>query len=82
MKLVTKLVAASLFTLSAVAPALATDPEAAQFEERNTALYTVDARPIGLAQQNVNVRAHRANDAFAYAPTTSGITHHGEFDGY
>ena len=82
MKLTTKLVAASLFALSAVVPALAVEPEAAQLEERNTFLYTADARPIALAQQKVSMGAHHAVQAFAYAPNNGGIVHHGEFDGY
>jgi hypothetical protein len=59
MKTLTKLAAASILALSAVAPAFAAGEEDTLIE-RNT--YT--------AQVQHNVQAHRAADAFAYAPAS------------
>lgn len=68
MKTITKLAAAALFALSAAAPAFATDPEALQFEERNTFINST-----GPLAQHVRApatfRAHRATDAMARAHT-------------
>ena len=60
MKILTKLAAASILALSAVAPAFAAGEEDTLLE-RNT-----------YAAQNVqvNVRAHRAAEAFAYVPSS------------
>jgi hypothetical protein len=57
MKTLTKLAAASILTLAVVAPAFAAGEEDTLLE-RNT--YT--------AQVQHNVQAHRATEAFAYAP--------------
>jgi hypothetical protein len=61
MKTLSKLATAALFAISAAAPALATDPTALQFEERNTFINSTG--PV--AHQ---VRTHRATDAMAQAP--------------
>ena len=65
MKLAAKLATAALLALSAAAPALATEPEAQTLAERNTYLYTADARPIGQHMQDTQQRA--GTDAFAMA---------------
>jgi hypothetical protein len=57
MKTLTRLAAASILTLSVIAPAFAAGEEDTLLE-RNT--YT--------AQVRHNVRAHRAAESFAYAP--------------
>jgi len=69
MKTITKFATAALLAMSAVAPALATEPEALQLAERNTYLYTADARPIVQRQQSVQVPTHRGIEALAFAPT-------------
>lgn len=66
MKIVTKLIAASILALSAVAPALAA--EESTLLERNTYYFTLDARPIAQHQQNVDTRAHRGSQMRAHAP--------------
>jgi hypothetical protein len=81
MKLVTKLATAALLALSAAAPALATEPEALTLAERNTYLYTADARPIGQHMQNVQQAAGTEAFALAVSPN-AGITDHGNFDNY
>lgn len=68
MKTITKLAVASLLALSAAAPALAVEPEGQTLLERNTYLYTPDARPIAAHQENVQVRFHQGRDAMAQAP--------------
>jgi len=79
MTLATKLATAALLAMSAVAPALATEPEALTLAERNTYLYTADARPI---TQHMQLPA--GSQAFAQAPVSAnaGITDHGNFDNY
>lgn len=67
MKTITKLATAALLAMSAVAPALAIEPEALQLAERNTYLYTSDARPIA-QNQGVQVRSNRGVEALAFAP--------------
>jgi len=69
MKLAAKLATATLLALSAAAPALATEPEALTLAERNTYLYTADARPVGQYMQHVQQRA--GIQAFAQAPVAS-----------
>ena len=59
MKTLTKLAAASILALSAIAPALAAEEDT--LLERNT--YSVQ-------QVQHNVQAQRAADAFAYAPAS------------
>jgi hypothetical protein len=59
MKIVTKFAFAALLAISAVAPALAFEPEALTLEERNSYLYTSDALPIAKHQNNDVARAHR-----------------------
>lgn len=71
MKIVTKLVVASILALSAVAPAFAGEEDT--LLERNTYMFTPDARPIVQHQQNVDVRARRAMDARAYAPAGAPV---------
>lgn len=67
MKTITKFAAAALLAISAAAPALATEPEALQLEERNTYVYSNGpAAPV--AQYSTQARAHRALDALAHAP--------------
>lgn len=68
MKIIAKVAIASLLALSAAAPALAFDPEGQTLLERNTYLYTADARPIAAHQENIQAPAHRAVDAMAQAP--------------
>jgi hypothetical protein len=65
MKLAAKLATAALLALSAAAPALATEPEALTLAERNTYLYTADARPIAQPMQHQQQRA--GTEAFARA---------------
>ncbi len=81
MKTVTKLAAVVLFALSAAAPALANE-EAQTLAERNTYLYTADARPIAAHMQDA--QAQRGTEAFAQAPQApnAGISNHGDFDNY
>jgi hypothetical protein len=81
MKLATKIAAATLLALSAVAPALATEPEALTLAERNTYLYTADARPIAQHMQQEQLRAGTEAFALAVSPN-AGITDHGNFDNY
>jgi hypothetical protein len=71
MKIVSKLIVASMFALSAAVPALAVEPEAITQEERNTFLYTTDARPIAPHWQNNAVGAQRGHQALAFAPARS-----------
>ena len=66
MKLATKLATAALLAMSAVAPALATEGEAITLAERNTYLYTADARPIAQHMQ-----WQGGSEAFAQAPVQS-----------
>jgi hypothetical protein len=61
MKTLTKLATASILALSAIAPAFAAGEEDTLLE-RNT--YTAQ-------QFQHNVKAHRAADAFAYAPASN-----------
>jgi hypothetical protein len=73
MTILTKLAVASVLTLAA-APAFAASaldnaaPETLTQLERNTYLFTPDARPIAHGAQHAQVRAHHAADAFALAP--------------
>jgi hypothetical protein len=69
MKLAAKLATAALLALSAAAPALATEPEAQTLAERNTYLYSADARPIAQHMQQQQQRA--GTEAFAQAPGVS-----------
>ena len=69
MKLAIKLATATLLALSAAAPALATEPEALNYAERNTYLYTADARPI--VQHMQDVQLPEGAQAFAQAPVHS-----------
>jgi hypothetical protein len=80
MKTISKFAVATLLALSAVAPALATEAEDLTITERNSFLYTADARPIA---QHVQQNAAHGIDAFAQvqAPFV-GINNHGAFDGY
>ena len=59
MKTLTKLAAASILTLSVIAPAFAAGEEDTLLE-----------RNVYAAQVQHNVQAHRAADAFAYAPAS------------
>jgi hypothetical protein len=68
MKTLTKFAAGALLALSVAAPAFAADPESQTLQERNTYLYTSDARPIVQHQQDFTVRSHRGVDALAFAP--------------
>ena len=80
MKTVRKFAVATLLALSAAAPALATEAENLTLTERNTYLYTTDARPVG---QHVQQNVVRGIDALAQAPVAfDGISNHGAFDGY
>jgi hypothetical protein len=72
MKTLTKFAAAALLTLSVAAPAFASDPESQTLQERNTYLYTPDARPI--AQHQQTFRSHRGTEAFAAAPEHYGFS--------
>jgi hypothetical protein len=74
MKTITKLAVATLLALSAAAPALAFEPEAQTLLERNTYLYTGDARPIAQHQADSQVRAHRGSDALAQAPVHEEVS--------
>jgi hypothetical protein len=82
MKNITKLAAGAFLALSIAAPAFAADPESQTLQERNTYLYTSDARPIARHQQtsgehrgvNAFARAHRGVDAFAAAPEHYGFS--------
>jgi hypothetical protein len=58
MKTLTKLAAASILALSAIAPALAAGEEDTLLERNTYAAHNVQH----------NVRAHRAAEAFAYVP--------------
>ena len=80
MKLVTKLATATLFALAAAAPALASDPDALTQNERNTYLYTADARPIVEHMQEVqNVQLPAGANAFAQAVSPdAGLTTYDE----
>jgi hypothetical protein len=60
--------------LSIAAPAFAADPESQTLQERNTYLYTSDARPIAQHQQTFG--DHRGADAFAAAPEPYGYSEH------
>lgn len=66
MKLVTKLVAASILALSAITPALANEENI--LIERNAYLFTSDARPIAQHQQVAGARKHGGVDALAFQP--------------
>ena len=66
MKLATKFATAALLALSAAAPALATEPEALTLAERNTYLYSAEARPVA---QHLQQRS--GIEAFAQAPVAS-----------
>ena len=59
MKTLTKLAAASILTLSVIAPAFAAGEEDTLLE-----------RNVYAAQVQHNLQAHRAADAFAYAPAS------------
>jgi hypothetical protein len=63
MNTLTKFAAGALLALSVAAPAFAADPESQTLQERNTYLYTQDARPI--AQHQQSFAAHQGADAFA-----------------
>jgi hypothetical protein len=65
MKLVTKIAAASILALSAVAPALAAEENT--LLERNSYLST-ENRPVTHQAQPNRLSAHRAVDALAFAP--------------
>ena len=75
MKLVTKLATATLLALSAAAPALAIEPEALTQAERNTYLYTADARPIVQHMQDVQLPAGAEAFARAVSPNAGLSTH-------
>jgi hypothetical protein len=77
MKTITKLATATVLALSAAAPAFAFEPLAQTLLERNTYLYTADARPIAQHQQDFQVRAHRGTDAMAQAPVSE--EHNGQY---
>jgi hypothetical protein len=80
MKTIGKFTIATLLALSAAAPAFATEAEDLTLSERNTYLFTADARPI---QQHALQNVVRGGEAFAQAPAASaGLSNHGEFDGY
>lgn len=82
MKLPTKLAVASLLALSAAAPALAVEPEALTSLERNTYLYTPDARPIVEHLQQTHPQL-AGSEAFALVvPPHEGITDHNNPDNY
>ena len=70
MKLVTKLVASSILALSAVAPALAAEENT--LLERNTYLST-EYRPVTQQAHVKRTSAHRAVDAFAFAPANVAV---------
>ena len=61
MKTLTKLAAASILTLSAIAPALAAGEEDTLLERNTYVARTVQH----------HVRAHRATEAFAYVPAAT-----------
>jgi hypothetical protein len=63
MKALTKIAAASILTLSVVAPAFAGGEEGTPLE-RNTYATQHAAQPV----RHSRVQSHRASDAFAYAP--------------
>ena len=66
MKTIIKLAVATVLALSAAVPAFAGEENT--LLERNTYIFTPDARPIAHHQQNVQVRAHRGTEALAFAP--------------
>ncbi len=70
MKTVTKFAAAAVLALATAAPALAF--EQTQLE-RNTYLYTADARPIVAHMHQVQADVARGTDAMALAPATQTI---------
>jgi hypothetical protein len=72
MKTLTKFAAGALLALSVAAPAFAADPESQTLQERNTYLYTQDARPI--AQHQQTFASQRGADAFAAAPEHYGFS--------
>jgi hypothetical protein len=74
MKTVTRFAVGALLALSVAAPAFAADPESQTLQERNTYLYTSDARPIAQHQQTFAER--RGADAFAAAPEQHGYSEH------
>ena len=63
MNTMSKLAVGAFLALSIAAPAFAADPEAQTLQERNTYLYTQDARPI--AQHGQTFGDQRGVDAFA-----------------
>jgi hypothetical protein len=66
MNTMSKLAVGAFLALSIAAPAFAADPEAQTLQERNTYLYTQDARPIAQHQQHRQAFGeHRGVDAFA-----------------
>jgi hypothetical protein len=71
MKALTKLAVASILALSAVAPALAAEEDT--LLERNTYLYTADARPIVRHAQHDRANTHRGVEAFASAPAKTTV---------
>jgi hypothetical protein len=71
MKTITKFAAGALLALSVAAPAFAADPESQTLQERNTFLYTSDARPIAQHQQAIG---DRGVNAFAAAPEHYGFS--------
>ncbi|HEY2755931.1 MAG TPA: hypothetical protein VGJ01_09320 [Pseudolabrys sp.] len=80
MNTVTKFAVGALLALSVAAPAFAAEPESQTLQERNTYLYTSDARPIAQHQQTFGerrhqqaFREHRGVDAFAAAPGHYGF---------
>jgi hypothetical protein len=72
MHTITKLAAGALLALSVAAPAFAADPEAQTLQERNTYLYTSDARPI--AQHHQHFRTQSGASSFASVPGHYGFS--------
>jgi hypothetical protein len=71
MKLTIKLATAALLAISAVAPALASDPEASLLAERNTYVYANG--PIAKAAHHQAI-TDRGMDSYAQAPAPSNVT--------
>ena len=71
MKLAIKFATAALLAVSAVAPALASDPEAALLTERNT--YVNANGPIATP---AHAMTDRAMTSYAQAPARSTVTGH------
>jgi hypothetical protein len=61
-----------LLALSVAAPAFAADPESQTLQERNTYLYTSDARPI--AQHQRTFGSQSGAESFAAAPAPYGFS--------